>query len=187
MFDATPTYACLPHAPARVAALTPGAKVIFVVREPTAAVFSAEAMLRGMGVPLGWSLAEALPAADNGGAADADGGANSGADADSNGTGGDAEAPRDPDLLRDDADHAALWARLASLPPDAPLPAELPRALFLAAAGYLASARYADRLAEWARHVPPEDLLVVDFGRFVREPEAVVREVLAFVGADAAR
>jgi hypothetical protein len=30
-FDATPTYACLPHVPARAAALTPGAKVVFMV------------------------------------------------------------------------------------------------------------------------------------------------------------
>lgn len=31
------------------------------IREPTAAVFSAESMLRGMGVPLTWSLARPLP------------------------------------------------------------------------------------------------------------------------------
>jgi len=61
-FDATPTYACLPHVPARVAVLTPNSKVVFMVREPTAAVFSAESMLRGMGVPLGWSLARPLAA-----------------------------------------------------------------------------------------------------------------------------
>jgi hypothetical protein len=32
------------------------------VREPTAAVFSAESMLRGMGVPLDWSMARPLEA-----------------------------------------------------------------------------------------------------------------------------
>ena len=30
-FDATPTFACLPHVPARVKALTPNAKVVFMV------------------------------------------------------------------------------------------------------------------------------------------------------------
>jgi hypothetical protein len=34
-FDATPTYACLPHVPARAAALTPSAKVVFMVGRPT--------------------------------------------------------------------------------------------------------------------------------------------------------
>lgn len=34
------------------------------VREPTAAVFSAESMLRGMGVSLPWSLAQPLDVGD---------------------------------------------------------------------------------------------------------------------------
>lgn len=168
-------------------------------------------------------------------------------------------------MVQEDSEHAALWRELAELPPGAPLPARLPRAFYFSAASFLRGAQYAERLAEWARHLPPEkwvawvagrlgragpdstpchamaaqpglpgiaccmvrgvaetalasvvracpllgpwrprraplhllahpstcvppcSLLVVDFGRFVREPEAVVREVLAFVGADGAR
>ncbi|GBF88784.1 hypothetical protein Rsub_01685 [Raphidocelis subcapitata] len=185
-FDATPTFACMPHVAARAAAVTPNAKVVFVVREPTAAVFSAETMLRGMGVPLPWSLA----APPGGGAGD------------------DPEAAAGPQaaLLRaswgaglrglgerrcggwaGDAEHDALWAALASLPPDAPLPPGLPAAFYFRAGSYLRGAQYADRLAEWAAHFPPENLMVVDFRRLVEAPESVVREVLAFVGADGER
>lgn len=169
-FDATPTYACMPHVPARVRALTPDAKVVFMVREPTSAVFSAESMLRGMGVPLTWSLAKPLP---------------------SSGGGGDMEAPMlllaQDDLLQDNLQHAALWSRLAALPPGAPLPLELPSSFYLEPQSYLKGAQYADRLQEWAKHLPPENLLVVDFKRFVATPEVVVKEVLAFVGADISR
>ncbi|KAI8470466.1 MAG: P-loop containing nucleoside triphosphate hydrolase protein [Monoraphidium minutum] len=171
-FDATPTYACLPHVPARVKALTPDAKVVFMIREPTAAVFSAECMLRGLGLPLVWSMAQGK-AGGGGGYVDVEAGG---------GAGG-----ADNELLRDDPAHDAFWSRLSALPPGAELPAEMPGVLYRDALSYVRAAQYADRLAEWAAVLPPENLLVVDFKRFVSSPEAVVREVLAFVGADASR
>lgn len=55
-----------------------------------------------------------------------------------------------------DPSHDALWARLAALPPDAPLPPDLPAAFYFSAASYVRGAQYADRLAEWAAHLPAE-------------------------------
>jgi hypothetical protein len=234
------------------------------VREPTAAVFSAESMLRGMGVPLAWSLTQPLGASGNAGAAAECGG----------GRGGDVEAglpapprgqaallevrgggkrvgwggstwflsrrsrqrlglgparlqpalstsqpPAAPPPAQADPAHDELWAELAALPPSAPLPAALPAAFYTQAASYLRGAQYADRLAAWAEVFPPEkcaawqgaawggrraqptpnpnpnpnptptplappSIMVVDFRRFVDSPEAVVREVLAFVGVE---
>lgn len=63
-FDACPTFACLPHVAARAAAITPSAKLVVMVRDPVAALFSAETMLRNMGMPLSWSLAEQLQPQD---------------------------------------------------------------------------------------------------------------------------
>eukprot|EP00210_Caulerpa_lentillifera_P001312 g1262.t1 len=57
-FDACPVPACLPFAAERIAQLTPNAKIIFMLRDPVAGVFSAEMMLRNLGVPLPWSLVE---------------------------------------------------------------------------------------------------------------------------------
>jgi hypothetical protein len=59
-FDACPTYVCQPHVAARIKAVTPTAKLVVMVRNPTAGVFSAETMLRNMGVPLPWSLTTPL-------------------------------------------------------------------------------------------------------------------------------
>lgn len=59
-FDACPVNACLPHAAQRIHKLTPDAKLVFMVRDPAAAVFSGEIMLTNMGVPLQWSLTEPL-------------------------------------------------------------------------------------------------------------------------------
>ncbi|KAK9823980.1 hypothetical protein WJX72_006752 [[Myrmecia] bisecta] len=63
-FDACPMPACLPYTAARIAALTPNAKLIFMMREPVAGVFSAEMMFRNMGMPLSWSLVDAVAADD---------------------------------------------------------------------------------------------------------------------------
>lgn len=45
-FDACPVHACLPHIPARMAHVTPNAKLIFMMRDPLAAVISGELMVR---------------------------------------------------------------------------------------------------------------------------------------------
>ena len=45
-FDACPLPACLPYAAERMAAVTPDAKLIFMLRDPAAGVFSSEIMVR---------------------------------------------------------------------------------------------------------------------------------------------
>ncbi|GMH40491.1 hypothetical protein BSKO_08395 [Bryopsis sp. KO-2023] len=57
-FDACPVPGCLPFTAERISNMTPNAKIIFMLRDPTSGVFSAEVMLRNMGVPLSWSLME---------------------------------------------------------------------------------------------------------------------------------
>eukprot|EP00879_Flechtneria_rotunda_P005806 GHRR01006110.1.p1 GENE.GHRR01006110.1~~GHRR01006110.1.p1 ORF type:complete len:432 (+),score=93.29 GHRR01006110.1:312-1607(+) len=119
-FDACPTYACLPHVAARVKEVSPHAKLIVMVRDPVASVFSAETMLRNMGVPLTWSLQQPL-AGD--GAAD----------------------PR----FQFSAEDAAFWHDLECLPPEAPLPADLPVRFYTHLHSYVMAARFADRLRPW--------------------------------------
>jgi hypothetical protein len=53
-------------------------------------------------------------------------------------------------------DHDAFWASLAALPPSAPLPVDLPARFYYEAASYIRGAQYADRIREWAAHVPAE-------------------------------
>jgi hypothetical protein len=57
-FDACPTYACMPYTAARAARLTPGAKIIVMLRDPADGLFSSETMIRNFGCDLAWSLAE---------------------------------------------------------------------------------------------------------------------------------
>lgn len=47
-FDACPVHACLSHVPPRMAELTPDAKLIFMMRDPLAAVLSGELMVSGL-------------------------------------------------------------------------------------------------------------------------------------------
>eukprot|EP00798_Chlamydomonas_sp_ICE-L_P001763 gene1763-33177_t len=63
-FDACPVYACLPFVAARIAKVTPEAKIIVMVRDPTAGMFSAEVMLRELGVPLEWTLEDEISEED---------------------------------------------------------------------------------------------------------------------------
>ena len=41
-FDACPVHACMPHVAPRIAALTPSAKIILMLRNPVSGLFSAE-------------------------------------------------------------------------------------------------------------------------------------------------
>lgn len=53
IFDATPTVACLDFCAERVARMNPDAKLVFMLRDPVSAAFSAEIMVsRGAG---GWA------------------------------------------------------------------------------------------------------------------------------------
>lgn len=63
-FDACPTFGCLPYTAARIAAMTPQAKIILMVRKPSEAVFSAEVMLSNAGAPLNWTLTEEMQEQD---------------------------------------------------------------------------------------------------------------------------
>ena len=63
VFDACPL-ACLPHAPRRIAALAPAARLVFCVRDPVEAAFAAELTLRNLNYPLEWSMMEDIVAAD---------------------------------------------------------------------------------------------------------------------------
>ncbi|KAL3154320.1 hypothetical protein ABBQ32_013804 [Trebouxia sp. C0010 RCD-2024] len=57
-FDACPVTACLPYTAKRIRALTPDAKLIFMLRDPVHCIFSAELMISNMGMPLAWSLSD---------------------------------------------------------------------------------------------------------------------------------
>lgn len=46
IFDATPTVACLDFCAERVARMNPDAKLVFMLRDPVSAAFSAEIMVR---------------------------------------------------------------------------------------------------------------------------------------------
>ncbi|KAL0055855.1 hypothetical protein WJX82_005104 [Trebouxia sp. C0006] len=59
-FDACPVTACLPYTARRMKAITPDAKLIFMMRDPVPVMFSAETMLVNMGVPLTWSLVDPM-------------------------------------------------------------------------------------------------------------------------------
>ncbi len=52
--------------------------------------------------------------------------------------------------------------------------------------GLLGSALYEANLRRWARHFAPEQFLLIDFDRIAREPETVIGEALAHIGADTA-
>lgn len=62
--DACPLTACLGYTAKRIAAINPDAKLIFIVRDPLEAVFSAEIMMRNLGIDLDWSFMEDVIAAD---------------------------------------------------------------------------------------------------------------------------
>ena len=62
--DACPLNACLPHVAERIKRMSPNAKLIFMVRDPVDAAFSAEIMLRNTGMPLDWSFMEDIRAGD---------------------------------------------------------------------------------------------------------------------------
>ena len=64
-FDACPLTGALGSLAARrLVNIAPNAKLIFVVRDPVEATFSAEIMLRNLGMPLEWSFMEDVKAAD---------------------------------------------------------------------------------------------------------------------------
>lgn len=50
----------------------------------------------------------------------------------------------------------AYWALLESLPPDAPLPADMPERFYFHLHSYLMAGRYADRLRPWVREFGAE-------------------------------
>ncbi|PRW56323.1 sulfotransferase [Chlorella sorokiniana] len=63
IMDATPTVACLDFCAERVARMNPDAKLVFMLRDPVSAAFSAEIMLRNLGVDLPFSfMSDAKPA-----------------------------------------------------------------------------------------------------------------------------
>lgn len=57
-FDATPLFCVLPHVAARMARLTPGAKIVILLRDPVDLSLSSENMMRALGVDAGWSYME---------------------------------------------------------------------------------------------------------------------------------
>ncbi|KAI3436813.1 hypothetical protein D9Q98_006223 [Chlorella vulgaris] len=63
-FDACPVNACLDFTADRLAAISPNAKLIFMMRDPVQGAFSAEIMMRNLGVPLSWSWTEDVAAGD---------------------------------------------------------------------------------------------------------------------------
>ncbi|WIA13844.1 hypothetical protein OEZ85_002418 [Tetradesmus obliquus] len=162
-FDACPTYACLPYMAARAKALTPNAKLVVMVRDPAAGVFSAETMLRNMGVDLPWSLSTPLA---------------HGTDA-----AGHSSDPR----FQFPADADEFWQHLQRLGPEEPLPEDMPQRFYTHLHSYLMAGRFADRLQPWLDAFGPDNLLLVDYKQFVAQPEATVRQVLTFVGADISR
>ena len=61
-FDACPVHACLPYVARRIAAVTPAAKIVVMLRDPVKGVFSAEVRGRGRGGGRGGSQPDNAPA-----------------------------------------------------------------------------------------------------------------------------
>lgn len=154
-FDACPVPACLDYSAARMAAVSPNAKLIFMLRDPVGGAFSAEIMFRNLGMPIDWSFMEEV-------------------------------VPSDP-RFTDSADDARYWAKVAALGPNEPLPEDLMRRFYFQCSSLLRCGKYADRVAPWLKHFPRENMMFIEFGEFVNNTEAVLRQVFDFVGADAER
>ncbi|KAG2433221.1 hypothetical protein HXX76_008291 [Chlamydomonas incerta] len=158
-FDACPVNACMPHTAERIRRLTPQAKFIIMLRDPVPGVFSAEIMMRDMGVPLDWSFMDAPP----------EGGA------------------EDPRFTQVPAEVAALWRQLEALGPEEPLPPQLPATFYTQLGAVLQCGMYAELLRPFLDRFPKDSFLFVEFKQFTSNPEAVVRQVLQHVGMDPAR
>lgn len=92
------------------------------------------------------------------------------------------------DSLAETEEDSAYWAAVEKLPLDEPLPADLMQRFYSTTdpRPALRAAKYADCLDRFLRAFPKENMMFVDFADFVAQPEATVRSVLKFVGADAA-
>ncbi|KAF5832241.1 P-loop containing nucleoside triphosphate hydrolase protein, partial [Dunaliella salina] len=158
VFDACPVHACLPYVARRIAAITPKAKIVVMVRDPVEGLFSAEIMLRDLGVPLDWaSLSE-----PGQGVCDM----------------------RFQVLMQFPLSDEELWKTLSNLGPDDPLPADMPASLYFSLSSLIRCGDYAKLLEPYFQHFPPENIMVVNFSDYKWDPEAVVEEVLRFVNAD---
>jgi len=166
--DATPTYAAVPLVARRIRLLTPGARVVVIVRDPVDALASAEGMMRSLGAlgprGEGWRLSEPVAGGGDGGGGD----------------GGDNDDPRFSDL----AESARLWKALEDLPPGAAIPPGLCRRMCALDGGGLGgaveAAKAGARVAHLARVLGAGAVMVVAFADLVEAPERVVAGVLAF-------
>lgn len=205
VFDACPVNACLPYIAARIAALTPAAKIVIMVRDPVSGVFSAEVMLRDMGVPLPWSFADpalgssvsgsslSQPAQQQAAAATSSDSPSSPPPLSPLPPAAFSTAAADCTAYDDDTrwtlstEDEALWQQLVRLGRDDPLPADTAQALYLRPALLVRCAQYVDLIATYMAHFPRDQVMVVNLSDFSRDPERVVDNVLRFVGADTKR
>ncbi|MEW5320275.1 MAG: hypothetical protein WDW38_011357 [Sanguina aurantia] len=151
-FDACPVHACLPFVAERIAALSPNAKIIIMMRDPVPGVFSAEVMMRNMGVPLPWTLSDQVQDNDS--------------------------------RFKITKEEYELWETLKTLGPTEALPAAMPELFYFRPSSILQCGQYATLVEPYMRNFPPENILFLKFEDFVANTEAVVLQVLQFVGAD---
>jgi len=92
--------------------------------------------------------------------------------------------PNDPRFVQY-ADEAALWKQLQNLGPTDPLPENLPALFYERLGTLLRAGRFRECLEPFLTRFPRENILVIDFDAIKKDEEAVVRQVLEFIGADA--
>lgn len=151
-YDACPLPACLPYTAKRIHALTPNAKLIFMLRDPVSGCFSAEIMLRNIGMDLKWSFMEDL-------------------------------VPSDPRFSETPGD-VAFWKMLSTLRPDEPLPDGMMDQFYERCSTVLRCGQYSERIKPFLDTFPKENIMFIDFKEFVTNTEAVVNQVLNFIGVD---
>lgn len=153
-FDACPVPSVLPHCASRMAAITPNAKLIFMLRDPVDGVFSAEMMLRNLNLPLDWTLQDPYL--------------------------GDDKDTR----FKESKEDTEMWEKLRKLKPEEPLPPEMPETLYFKLASYIRGGRFADNVQPFFEHFPTENMMFIDFREFKADTEGVLKEVYKFLGIE---
>ncbi|KAK9846236.1 hypothetical protein WJX84_007576 [Apatococcus fuscideae] len=87
-------------------------------------------------------------------------------------------------MFEEQQDETQLWQDMAALGPTDPLPAHMPHLLYTRLGSLMRFCDYPERLAPFLEHFPAENLMFIDFKEFVEEPEAVIRNVLDFLGLE---
>ena len=94
------------------------------------------------------------------------------------------DARADDARFSESPEEARYWRALEALGTADPLPADLMQRFYFTPAGILRCGRYADRVAPFLAAFPCQHMMFIDLEELKARPEAVVRQVLQFVGAN---